>query len=151
MENKKIFEVCDFESCEFCNHGLCFNFDRYATHNRSKTITELLDEMKAYTKDNVEKYGKEKVLNDEENLKYATVTNDFYDLVYEIMRVNDALESKEIEAKLIEINPYLSSINENCPKYLYLLDEKLLELEELWWESENPPRKDDDVNIDIDE
>ena len=94
-------------------------------------------EMKEYTLSRIEEAGAEAVLADEELLQYATITEDFYDLVYELMYVDGAIYDPAIEKALVSMNPYLDMLSANSS----IIDNKLHDIEQAWWESNTPPQK----------
>lgn len=105
--------------------------------NTEKEIEKKFKEMKEYTLRRIEEFGAEAVLAEEELLKYATITEEFYDLVYELMYVNGAIDDPNVEAALIAMNPYLDMICTDSGK----INDKLHDIEDAWWKSNTPPKK----------
>ena len=103
--------------------------------NTEKKIEKRFNEMKEYTRRRIEEFGEEAVLLEEEALQYATITEDFYDLVYELIYVNEAIDDPSVTEALISMNPYLDRCCENSG----IIDEKLHKIESAWWESDTPP------------
>ncbi|MBR2474434.1 MAG: hypothetical protein IKB51_05335 [Clostridia bacterium] len=131
MKKKFYCANCKHENCTYCKNGICFK-------NDLSLPTAILDsflDMKEYTLKRIEKYGKEAVLLEEEQLRYATVTEEFYDIVYELIYVNEAIDDPDIIDAMIAMNPYLDM----CPKNSRIIDSKLKELEVAWWQSKTPP------------